>query len=525
MPLLLFYAPKSERTRSSPRRGLGALCLVLMLVAPLLQAATKAPPPRAATAAAAQKPAEPPLPPEVAGPLARAKVPREAVSLLVTPVDALEDTPPRLSHRMDVAMNPASVMKLVTTYAGLDLLGADYTWATRFYADGPLSDGVLRGNLYIRGGGDPKLVLERVDAMFRALQARGVREVQGDLVLDASIFAPVARDPAEFDGEPLRPYNSTPDGLLVNFKSLILTFTPDPASGTARVRSEPPMAGVAIDATVPMTSASCGDWRGALAADFSDPNRVQLGGSYPARCGERVWPVAYADPASYARRALLAMFATAGGTVLGTAREGPVPVGARWLMDAPSLPLGDVIADVNKYSNNVMAQQIFLTLSAPDTRDAPGKRPAKGQGSQEASRAVIKAWWPRAMGPARPSVPAPLVENGSGLSRDERVTAAALGRLLRRAAVHPQAAVFLNSLSVAGVDGTTLGMKSRGLAPEALGNARLKTGTLRDVVAVAGYVTGRSGQRYVVVGLVNHPNAPAARPALDALVEWAVRDR
>ncbi len=483
----------------------------------------------AAGAQAAPKPtprsAEAVLPPEVATALARARVPRDAVSLLVARVDGPEDAPARLRHRADEAMNPASVMKLVTTYAGLDLLGADYTWTTQFYADGPLADGVLNGNLYIRGGGDPKLVLERVDAMFRALQQRGVREVRGDLVLDNSIFAPVARDPAEFDGEPLRPYNSTPDGLLVNFKALILTFTPDGGSGTARVRSEPPLAGVAVDTTVPMNAAPCGDWRGNLQADFGDPNRVRFSGAYSAKCGERVWPLAYVDPASYARRALLAMFATAGGVVHGTAREGPVPLTARWLMDAPSLPLSEVIADVNKFSNNVMAQQIFLTLSAPDTRGVAGKRPARGQASLEGSRAAIKAWWPLAMGLARPAVPPPLVENGSGLSRDERITAAGLARLLRRAAVHPQGAVFINSLSVAGVDGTTLGMKSRGLAPEAMGNARLKTGTLRDVAAVAGYATGRSGQRYVVVGLVNHPNAPAARPALDALVEWAVKDQ
>ncbi|APW40219.1 D-alanyl-D-alanine carboxypeptidase/D-alanyl-D-alanine-endopeptidase [Rhodoferax koreense] len=469
--------------------------------------------------------AAPVMPPEIASALARAKVPRDAVSLLVAPVDGPESGPPRLALRTDAPMNPASVMKLVTTYAGLDLLGADYTWTTHFYADGPLADGVLRGNLYIRGGGDPKLVLERVDAMFKALQQRGVREVRGDLVLDNSLFAPVARDPAEFDGEPLRPYNSTPDALLVNFKALILTFTPDGASGTARVRSEPPLAGVAIDATVPMNTAPCGDWRGGLQADFGDPSRVTFAGSYSAKCGERVWPLAYADPASYARRALLAMFVAAGGVVDGTAREGAVPGGARWLMDSPSLPLADIIADVNKFSNNVMAQQIFLTLSAPDTRDVPGKRPAKGQATQEGSRQAIAAWWPLAMGAARPAVPPPLVENGSGLSRDERITAAGLGRLLRRAAVHPQATVFLNSLSLAGVDGTALGMRNRGLAPEAMGNARLKTGTLRDVAAVAGYATGRSGQRYVVVGIVNHPNAGAARPALDALVEWAVKDR
>ena len=479
--------------------------------------------PAAAAPRALQRPAaEPVLPPEVAAALARARVPREAISLLVAPVE--DGRAPRLAHRAGVPVNPASVMKLVTTFAGLDLLGADYTWKTSFYADSPLADGVLNGNLYIRGGGDPKLVLERIDAMFRALLARGVREVRGDLVLDNSVFAPVPREPADFDGEPFRPYNSTPDGLLVNFKSLIFTFLPDGETGMARIRSEPPIAGVAIDATVPLTSTACGDWHAGLQADFGDPARVHFAGSYSAKCGERVWPVAYADPATYAQRVLQAMFTSAGGKVTGVARQGRVPGGARWLMDAPSLPLAEIIADVNKYSNNVMAQQLFLTLSAPDNRDMAGKRPPRGQASLAGSRAALAAWWPLAMGLGGPDVPPPVLENGSGLSRQERITALALGQLLRRAAVHPQAAVFLNSLSLAGMDGTTVAMRNRGLAPGAIGNARLKTGTLVDVAAVAGYATGRSGQRYLLVGIVNHPNAGAARPALDALVEWTVRE-
>jgi serine-type D-Ala-D-Ala carboxypeptidase/endopeptidase (penicillin-binding protein 4) len=116
------------------------------------------------------------------------------------------------------------------------------------------------------------------------------------------------------------------------------------------------------------------------------------------------------------------------------------------------------------------------------------------------------------------------LDNGSGLSRSERISTQALGELLRLASKHPSAEVFANSLSVAGVDGTAANMVKRGIAVNAIGNAQLKTGTLRDVVAVAGYAMGKSGQRYSVVGLVNHPNAGAARPALDALVEWAVND-
>lgn len=455
-------------------------------------------------------PADQPLPAEVATALARARVPRDAVSFVVAPVDG--QRAPRLAHRAKVDMNPASVMKLVTTYAALDLLGADYTWKTRFYADGPVSNGVLQGNLYVRGGGDPKLVLERIDETFKALQARGVQQVRGDMVLDHNYFEPINRDPAEFDGEPLRPYNSTPDALLVNFKSLIFTFTPDANGKTATVKTEPPIADVQIDARVPLSQQPCGDWRAGLQADFADPNRVRFAGAYPASCGERVWPVAYADPASYSRRVLQAMFATAGGSLSGTARDGSVPTQARWLMDAPSLPLSDIIADVNKFSNNVMAQQLFLTLSAKSW----------GVGTLEGSRNVINTWWPRAVGS---DVPIPNIENGSGLSRDEHTTATALATLLQRAARHPQAAVYANSLAIAGVDGTVSRMGAQAGIKEALGNAQLKTGSLRDVASVAGYVTGRSGQRYVVVGIVNHPLAPAARPALNALVEWAAKDQ
>jgi D-alanyl-D-alanine carboxypeptidase/D-alanyl-D-alanine-endopeptidase (penicillin-binding protein 4) len=455
-------------------------------------------------------PAEQPLPAEVATALARARVPRDAVSFVVAPVDG--QRAPRLAHRARVEMNPASVMKLVTTYAALDLLGADYTWNTRFYADGPVSNGVLQGNLYVRGGGDPKLVLERIDETFKALQARGVQQVRGDMVLDHSYFEPINRDPAEFDGEPLRPYNSTPDALLVNFKSLIFTLTPDAASKTASIKSEPPIAGVLIDTNVPLSSQPCGDWRASLQADFTDPNRVRFTGPYPASCGERVWPVAYADPASYSRRVLQAMFTAAGGSLDGSARDGIIPTQARWLMDTPSLPLSDIIADVNKFSNNVMAQQLYLTLSAK----------SRGVGTLDGSRAILNAWCPRAVSA---DAPVPNVENGSGLSRDEHTSANALATLLQRAARHPQAAVFANSLAVAGVDGTVSRMGAQAGIKEALGNAQLKTGSLRDVASVAGYVTGRSGQRYVVVGIVNHPLAGAARPALNALVEWAAKDQ
>ena len=461
------------------------------------------------------------LPPSVSAALARAGVPASAFSALVVPLDT--NAQERLRHRANASVNPASVMKLVTTYAAIDLLGPDFTWNTRFYSDGGVSQGVLRGNLYVRGGGDPKLVLERIQAAFMNLQDQGVRVILGDMVLDHSAFEVPAIDPGAFDGEALRPYNATPDALLVNFKSVVLTFQPDTAAGVARVTSEPPMAGLAIDAAVPLSRAACGDWRGSLQARFNDANSIRFEGRYPGSCGERVWPVAYQDPASYAARSLEGLWRATGGAITGAVRAGLTPPGARLLHEANSLPLSDIITDVNQWSNNVMAQQVFLTLGqlSPTrvlTESTLADRLAPVRTARfERSREVVANWWKRTFGLR---YTAPVLDNGAGLSRTERITPDALVGLLRHAAAHPQGSQFVQSLSIAGINGTTARM-ARGAQSAARGNAWLKTGTLRDVTGIAGYVNAVNGQRYAVVGFVNDPNAPAARPALEALVEWA----
>ncbi|HWW71763.1 MAG TPA: D-alanyl-D-alanine carboxypeptidase, partial [Duganella sp.] len=189
------------------------------------------------------------LPGEVETALARAKVPRDSVTMLVADADGLR--PPRLAWRTQVPVNPASIMKLVTTYAALDLLGPAYSWSTPVYVDGTVSNGVLNGNLYIKGQGDPKLVLERAWLLLRRVQGLGITTVSGDIVLDRSAFdGTIENDPAAFDGEPLRPYNASPDALLVNFKSVNMVFTPERGGQQARVSYEPPLASVSMQPAV-----------------------------------------------------------------------------------------------------------------------------------------------------------------------------------------------------------------------------------------------------------------------------------
>ncbi len=268
------------------------------------------------------------LPTQVDAALARAKVPREAVTMLVADADGVR--PPRLAWRTQVPVNPASIMKLVTTYAALDLLGPAYNWTTPVYTDGTVNNGVLNGNLYIKGQGDPKLVLERMWLLLRHVQGLGITTVSGDIIVDRSAFEnTVEGDPAAFDGEPLRPYNASPDALLVNFKSVNMSFAPDRTGQIARVNYEPPLASVAMPATVPLVPGECGDWRTTLRADFSDVNRIRFNGGFPTGCGEKSWAVAYADPRTYSLRAIGGMWAEMGGRVGGQMREGRVPAGLK----------------------------------------------------------------------------------------------------------------------------------------------------------------------------------------------------
>jgi serine-type D-Ala-D-Ala carboxypeptidase/endopeptidase (penicillin-binding protein 4) len=441
------------------------------------------------------------LPGAVATALAHSGV---AAASMVVWVEEAGGGEPRLAWQAERPANPASLMKLVTTFAGLDLLGPAFTWPTDVWLQGPISDGVLNGDLVIKGSGDPKLVLERIWLLLRRVRQAGVREIRGDIVVDRSAFSPGDANPADFDGEPLRPYNANADALLLNYRSVLLTITPDPGRGIATVSVDPPLAGVRAETSVPLIAGPCDDWRGTLQGDFSDPARLALRGPFQAACGEKVWPVAYADPKSYNERALVGMWQEMGGKLGHGFREGTAPTTPP-TFELRSPALADVVRDINKLSNNVMAQQLFLTLGATQ----------RGAGTPDAARDVVQQWLRGRIGSAAKGS---VVANGSGLSRESRLSALTFGRLLQAAWASPVMPELMSSLPVTGVDGTL--RQARGAA----GRAHLKTGSLRDVAGIAGYVLGDSGRRYVVVAIVNDANASAAHPALDALVDWVAAD-
>ena len=444
------------------------------------------------------------LPPPVARAFTEQHIPLGAIGAYV---QELGKSRPVFSQQPGRPMSPASTMKLVTTFAGLELLRPEYRWKTEAYADGKIDGGVLHGDLVLKGYGDPKITVEQFQELISRLRATGLTTIRGDLVVDRSYFAPGPYDPGAFDAEPLRPYNVGPDALLVNFKSVRFVFTPSLAGDAIAVSTEPALVNVRVHGTPRPVGGECGDWKAGLVAAFDardDGADVTFGGDYPSTCGEREWFIALLDAPHYVLGAFARMWADAGGTFAGTVREGLAPQDAQPIAVLQSSPLYDAVRDINKLSNNVMARQLFMTL-ATTYRPPPAT-------SVNASRAINR--W---LAERKLRFPELVLDNGSGLSRRARISARSMARLLIAADSSAVRDEYVSSLAVAATDGT---VRKRFLTDEVADQAFLKTGTLDGVRAIAGYVFDRAGRRFVVVCFVNHRNALRAQAPLDLLVQW-----
>jgi serine-type D-Ala-D-Ala carboxypeptidase/endopeptidase (penicillin-binding protein 4) len=448
------------------------------------------------------------LPPELNRALTQAGIPRANASFLV--VD-LQSGATLLSHNAQQAMNPASVMKLITTAAALELLGPAYTWETQLLTTESPVNGVLQSPLYIRASGDPKITFEDLERWLARVRGHGISELAGGVVIDKRVFAPMPNDTAAFDRSPLRPYNVTPDAMLFNFKAMGFKLAPEPATQSVRLTPEPFPDGVRVEANIKLVGGACGDWRSKLRASFDDGERVataRFDGTYSAECGEREWFVSLLGHDAFFEGSFRWMWKKLGGAGnMGALRISTVPANARVLDAHRSQPLPAAVSDVNKFSNNVMARHLLLTIDR-EKNSAPAQA-ARGARTVQA--------WLKEKGIAAPEL---VIENGSGLSRDERVSATTLAALLRVMHAAPSAQLFRESLPIAGVDGT---LASRFTNSNAQASAWLKTGGLNDVRTLAGYVRHRDGRMFAYVGMLNHTRAAQAFGVLEKAVDWVVQ--
>ena len=434
-------------------------------------------------------------------------VPDSAVTVVVRDVASGESL---VELNAATPRQPASTMKLVPTWAALELLGPAYSWKTRAWSDAPVVKGILKGNLYLQGGGDPLLTIERWWRFVSDLRQTGLRVIEGDIVIDQTRFAALDERPEDFDGRPWRTYNVLPDALLVNLQMADFVVRPADDGKTVEVAIKPFPAGLVVENRVALTTGRCaGRNRRILITSPDDaPEQVRVSGRLSASCGPQTFRRAVMQPAEYAYGTFVTLWRELGGEFRGAMLRAPKPPTARLLLTQESQSLAEIVRITNKYSSNMMARSLLLTVAA-ETTGTPATAAAGEASVKEflASRGL--------------EFPELIVGNGSGLSREAVISGDSMARLLIGAWNSRYAPEFLASLSLGGLDGT---LRKRFEKVNDPSRIRMKTGTLRNVSTIAGYVTGKSGRHYVVVVDVNHPGAQNGVGELiqGAVIEWVL---
>jgi D-alanyl-D-alanine carboxypeptidase/D-alanyl-D-alanine-endopeptidase (penicillin-binding protein 4) len=437
------------------------------------------------------------LPGGVAAALAQAGIPASEVGIYVHDLTSDREV---LSFGADKALNPASTMKLLTTFAALELLGPAFTWKTEAWLDGTLDGDRLNGNLVLKGYGDPKFSMESLWLFLRDLRNRGMRDIGGDVLLDRSFFAIDSHDPALFDNEPSRPYNVGADALLINYRTFRLQFVPDERKQAVGIFAEPVLPQTLIVNDLRLGPGSCDVWP---EKPSINDNTLTFSGVFPSGCGEKFRYFSLLPANDYAQALFRQFWQQVGGTWSGNVRDVELPARATLFSTWESPPLSELIRDVNKFSINVMARQMFLTLGARPNPPA----------MLEKSQRILREWLER-RGLFFPEL---VVENGAGLSRTDRISSRHLAQVLIAAYRSPVMPEYIASLSLTAVDGT---MKKRLSNSPVAGQAHMKTGYIEGVRAIGGYTLDARGRMLAVVLIINHPAARNAQPVQDALLEW-----
>lgn len=409
---------------------------------------------------------------------------------------------PLLAFQDQTSRAPASVMKLITSYAALGTLGPNYRWPLDVLTTGSIRNGTLTGDLIIKGYGSPEFDTAALRKVLRGIRQKGIRNVNGRIVLDNSYFNTLSKGAGAFDGKAQSAYNAKPDALLFNER--LNVFNLRVSGKRVRVTSLTPTHNLKIVNRMKRYKRSCKARMGV--SHRGQQTIVTFTGGLARRCGTRSFARVISEPANMIYGSIRSMWKReVGGTLKTRFALGRAPAHARLLLKTHSRTLAQILPAIAKDSNNVKARQLLLTIGAIKS----GR-----QGTERNGANAINAW----LTSRGLNFPELRIENGSGLSRYARISARHVGNLLTDAYRSPYRNILMQSLAIAGVDGT---MKKRLRGTRVRGRGYFKTGTLRDVRSIAGYVKAANGKTYVMAILHNDPKARrSALPAHDTLIQW-----
>lgn len=407
----------------------------------------------------------------------------------------------------DELMSPGSILKLVTTYAALELLGPSYSWDTRFLTDGTLAGDTLNGNLYVELSGDPKLTIERLWTTLSELRGMGVSTIDGDLVLDGKVFR-LAADMPEFDDNgtnPHAPFLVHPSPYLANLNLIHFQVRSD-ERGT-QAWSAPDLKEVVIDNRVTATAEGPCPARRYFEWEpvFHEDGRltVRVNGELPKGCRTAAY-LSLMPHEQYTASLIRSLLSDMGITIAGKDRLAETPEDARLMLTMTSPDLVSMVRDINKWSSNVMARQLLLSIGAEHRKD-------EEQDDRLAGIRTITEWLEN----KGVNTAGLVIENGAGLTREGRITARQGAQILQHAWNSPFSADLMASLPLIAMDGTMARrLRNSGLD----GQGRIKTGYLENVRSIAGYTRDDTDTTWAIVGMVNNDPAWNGQAVLDRII-------
>lgn len=404
---------------------------------------------------------------------------------------------------------PASVIKVLTTYSALLKFGFDYRIHTRFYSKGSIRGGVLYGDLYIKGYGDPTLGSDDLEKISSYIQAEGIRQIQGNIVIDRSFFKVGNRNNSGFDKNLYSPYNAMPDAMMFNERVSTVAVTPKRND----VRKKSVDASYKVVNKLQRVNKPCKgrySWPSVKIDNTQTIPAFILKGKISKRCGKREISKVITKPYDSFYHALKAQLRKDGVKVGGSLKLEKVPKGAQELFSYNSDPLEKIVSKTAKKSNNLYARHLLLYLGAKMYG-----APATLQKGRDAITSILRSKGALGQGVLH-------IDNGSGLSRVSKMNAQLLATMLDDA-YDRYGQRWMNTLSIAGVDGT---IKRRFRYTAVKNRAWMKTGTLKSVKNIGGYVQNRAGKYYTAVILINSSKARYRGAKLqNEILKWLVGSR
>lgn len=444
------------------------------------------------------------LPDSLLALIKKSKVSIENLSVYISDVNADQ---PMLSHNIDVARSPASTIKLVTTYAALKALGPNYTWSTEAWTRGDMRDGVLDGDLILKGYGDPFLVYERYWKFVNELRDRGLQQITGNIIIDESHYRLPEHDPKAFDGQSFRVYNAGVSPLMFNFQATRLWLKPPKSDIDEKVELAlyPPSKSIVVDNQVKLVKGRCKRSHGRPKLSWNPEGTLLVSGRFSRACKPRHLMRLISEPKQLAYDAFVQFWLGSGGAIGGGLKSGQVEKKDELFHTYYSPTLGEQIRLINKWSNNVMTRQLFLAAGV--------KRLGSPATIEKGRETIIDILREQGIG-----TDGFIIDNGSGLSRKSRISARQMAQLLDAAYRDAYMPEFMSSLSLPGIDGT---LATRFRNEDLAGRSHLKTGTLNGVTAIAGYMLNRKGRRLIVVIQQNGPRASKGAEIQNEILRWS----